>query len=205
MKFLLFSALSLLLVPSLGTAAIYEIDPAHSNVGFEVTHLGISKVPGSFKEYKGTFDFDEKSQTLKNLKVEIQTASIDTGNSDRDKHLKSADFFDAAKYPTATFSVKAPTKISGGNVMGDLTIRGKTEHVPVKIAFNGTAAAMGTTKSSFDAETTIDRRKFGMTWNKEVDAAKKPGLVESTTNKAKDLAVSNEVAITVNVEANQKK
>ena len=194
----------LLLSPS-AFSAVYALDPTHTTVGFEVIHLGISKVPGKFKEFKGTFEFDEKSQTLKDLNVEIKTASINTENTDRDSHLKAADFFNVEKFPVSTFKITKPVKLDGKPIKGELTLLGKTQNVTLNVKYNGSASMGGTQKTAFDAQGKIDRTQFGMTWNKEIEAAQKPNALKKAVNKAKDLAISNEVAIIINVEANQEK
>ncbi len=194
----------LLLSPS-AFSAVYALDPTHTTVGFEVIHLGISKVPGKFKEFKGTFEFDEKTQTLKDLNVEIKTASINTENTDRDGHLKAADFFNVEKFPVSTFKITKPVKLDGKPIKGELTLLGKTQDVTLNVKYNGSANMGGTQKTAFDAQGQIDRTQFGMTWNKEIEAAQKPNALKKAVNKAKDLAISNEVAIIINVEANQEK
>ena len=194
----------LLLSPS-AFSAFYALDPTHTSIGFEVIHLGITKVPGKFKDFKGSFEFDEKTQTLKDLTVEVKTASINTENNDRDGHLKGADFFNVEKFPVATFKISTPVKLDGKPIKGDLTLLGKTQSVAMNIKYNGSINMGGTQKTAFDALSKIDRTQFGMTWNKEVDAAQKPSAVKKAVNKAKDLAISNEVAIIINVEANQEK
>ena len=194
----------LLLSPS-AFSAVYALDPTHTSIGFEVIHLGITKVPGKFKDFKGSFEFDEKTQTLKDLNVEVKTASINTENNDRDGHLKGADFFNVEKFPMATFKITKPVKLDGKPIKGELTLLGKTQSVAMNVKYNGSINMGGTQKTAFDALSKIDRTQFGMTWNKEVDAAQKPSAVKKAVNKAKDLAVSNEVSIIINVEANQEK
>ncbi len=194
----------LLLSPS-AFSAVYALDPTHTSIGFEVIHLGITKVPGKFKDFKGSFEFDEKTQTLKDLNVEVKTASINTENNDRDGHLKGADFFNVEKFPVATFKISKPVKLDGKPIKGELTLLGKTQSVAMNVKYNGSINMGGTQKTAFDALSKIDRTQFGMTWNKEVDAAQKPSAVKKAVNKAKDLAVSNEVSIIINVEANQEK
>ncbi len=194
----------LLLSPS-AFSAVYALDPTHTSIGFEVIHLGITKVPGKFKDFKGSFEFDEKTQTLKDLTVEVKTASINTENNDRDGHLKGADFFNVEKFPMATFKITKPVKLDGKPIKGELTLLGKTQSVAMNVKYNGSINMGGTQKTAFDALSKIDRTQFGMTWNKEVDAAQKPSAVKKAVNKAKDLAVSNEVSIIINVEANQEK
>lgn len=202
-KLLVLSAFAL---TTLGFSNMYHLDPTHTTIGFEVSHLGITKVPGKFKEFHGTFEFDEKTQTIKNMKVEIKTASIDTGNTDRDKHLIGADFFNTTKkgHDKALFVVKGPVKLTDKPIEGMLTLNNKTHKVPMMIKYNGMANFMGMNKTAFDATTTIDRTKFGMTWNKPIENVQKPGMVETAANKAKEWAVGHEVTLNIHVEADQK-
>ena len=96
-----FCLASIFALPAFATS--YEVDKAHTYVGFEVDHLVISKVQGRFNDFSGTFDFDEKGNKLTNVAFTVKTASIDTNQADRDKHLRTADFFDVEKYPEMTF------------------------------------------------------------------------------------------------------
>ena len=143
------------------------IDRSHSEVGFQVRHL-LSKVRGRFNEFDGTIEFDEANPANSRVDVAIQAGSIDTGEADRDTHLRSADFFDVEKYPTLTFTSTSVTA-RGENtydVAGDLTIHGVTRQVTLPASFLGAAQdPWGNTKLVFEADLTLNRKDFGLTWN----------------------------------------
>ena len=144
-----------------------EIDRSHSDVTFQVRHL-LSKVRGRFNEFSGTIEFDESNPRNSRVDVTIQAASIDTGEADRDKHLRSADFFDVEKYPTLRFVSTSVTPRDGHayDVAGDLTIHGVTRQVVLPAAYLGAASdPWGNTKSVFEVELTLNRKDFGLTWN----------------------------------------
>jgi polyisoprenoid-binding protein YceI len=144
-----------------------EIDRSHSEVAFQVRHL-LSKVRGRFADFTGTIQFDESDAGNSKVDVTIQARSIDTAEGDRDKHLRSGDFFDVEKYPTLRFvstSVR-PRGDSTYDVAGQLTIRGVTRDVVMPASFLGTAQdPWGNTKFVFEAELTLNRKDFGLTWN----------------------------------------
>lgn len=173
------------------SAAVYNLDKAHMQVGFSVKHLMVSNVKGHFSTVNGTFEFDEKTKLLKNLQADIDVASVNTNEADRDKHLKGEDFFAAEKFPKMTFkSDKAKFKSVGKTtkVSGMLTIKDQTKPVVLDVVYNGSVEFMGTQKIGFTATTKINRKDFGITWNKSLD---KGGV-----------AVSDEVLITIEGEAN---
>lgn len=151
-------------------AGKYNIDPMHSKVGFEVAHLVISSVEGKFKTFSGVLVLDEKFEKSK-LEAEVDIGSVDTAVKDRDDHLKSPDFFDAAKFPKMTFK---STAISGKpekfKLSGDLTLKGKTQKVVFDGTYKGTAKdGYGNTKAAFSATTKINRKDFGLTWSQAVE------------------------------------
>jgi len=175
--------LSLFFCPLLGRAASFQLDPAHTQVGFKVSHLTISSVKGEFKKYEGGFDFDEKSKTLKDLLVKIDATSIDTNESDRDKHLRSPDFFNTEKFSEITFKINSPVKgIKAGKkvkVPGTLTLKGISKPVKLTVLYKGTVKdPWGNTKLGFEAHTEISRKDYGITWNKKLDSG---GLVVGET------------------------
>lgn len=148
----------------------YKLDESHTHLGFKIRHLGFSNVRGKFKEFTGTGDYDDKTGKLSNLKVSIQANSIDTNEPDRDKHLRSADFFDVEKFKELKFEsteVKYKGKIPH-QIIGKLTIHGITDTVTLDIDEWGGKAedAWGNQRFAFEATGKIDRRKFGLTWNK---------------------------------------
>lgn len=149
----------------------YNIDPAHSSVGFEIPHLVISSVDGKFTSYEGTIDLNDKIEKSK-VNVVIDVKSIDTGNAKRDDHLRSADFFEIAKTPKMTFK---STSVSGSlndlQIIGDLTIKGVTKKVTLKGKYLGSVAdGFGNQKIAFNAKTEINRKDFGLTWSNMVEA-----------------------------------
>lgn len=153
-------------------AASYTIDSVHSQVHFTVPHLMMFKVRGNFDNFNGSVEVDTANQTLTKTSATVDAASIDTDNEKRDKHLRSADFFDVAKYPEMTFVSK---KISGSGdaitVTGDLTIRGVTREVVLTGSYLGqTQDPWGNSRTGFEASGKIDRRDFGLTWNKALEA-----------------------------------
>ena len=176
-----------------GFAGIYVIDPAHTHVGFTVQHI-VSKVPGQFKTFDGVISFDEKNLSADSISVTIQTASIDTNNEIRDKHLQSPDFFDAAKNPIITF-VSVKVKAHGDKkykAEGNLTLHGVTKPVILTMEYLGQDMdPYGNQVAGFSASATIDRRDFGLVWNKTLASG--------------NLLVGNQVDIDLEVSANLKK
>jgi|SRR5689334_20700128 polyisoprenoid-binding protein YceI len=144
-----------------------DIDRSHSEVAFQVRHL-LSKVRGRFNDFTGTIEFDPSNPQNSRVDVTIQAASIDTGEPDRDKHLRSADFFDVETYPTLRFvsTSVTPRGENSYDVAGQLTIHGVTRQVVLPATFVGAAAdPWGNVKSVFEAELPLNRKDFGLTWN----------------------------------------
>lgn len=189
--FVLLSALFLLFSGTV-FANDYTVDKDHSHAGFKVRHI-ISKLPGEFKEFEGTFSFDPKKLDTAHGKFIIQTKSISTNNEKRDDHLRSPDFFDAAKYSDLTFESKKMTP-AGKNkykLLGDLTIRGVTKPVTFQVEYMGTAKdPWGNNRAAFSATTKINRKDFGVNWNKTLDNG--------------GLLVGDDVELELNVEAIEK-
>lgn len=156
----------------------YTPDPSHTTVGFSARHFVITKVRGQFKEFTATIMYDEQDITKSSLQGTIKVASIDTGNQKRDDHLRSADFFDAAKFPDITFRSTRIEKQGDAYVMvGPLTIRDVTKEV--KVPFNLTGKVTdpnGKQRVGFDAYLKINRKDFGVAWEKKMDNG---GLVVS--------------------------
>lgn len=148
-------------VPQL-TAGTWAIDTAHSTVGFTVRHLMVSKVRGRFQDFSGTITVDENGAPR--IDAEISTASITTDNAQRDGHLKTADFFEVEKYPTATFtSTSVQAKGDDFVLTGDFTLHGVTKSIDLNVEFNGVNAGMGNGPvAGFEATTTINRKDFGL-------------------------------------------
>ncbi|MFN7981247.1 MAG: YceI family protein [Vicinamibacterales bacterium] len=144
-----------------------NIDLAHSEITFQVRHL-LSKVRGRFSAFGGTITYDAANPTASSVNVNIQSASIDTNEPQRDGHLKGADFFAADTYPTSSFVSHsiASTGKDQYSVEGDLTIRDVTKRITVPVSFLGTAKdPWGREKVAFEAEFTINRKEFGLNWN----------------------------------------
>ena len=150
----------------------FTIDKAHSEATFQVRHL-ITKVRGRFRDFEGTIQFDEANPEQSSVSFTIQTSSIDTSESDRDKHLRSADFFSVDEHPTITFTSTRVRRISGGQfeVVGRLTIRGVTKDITVPVTHLGVAKdPWGKERAGFEAELTINRKDFGLSWNAPLEA-----------------------------------
>ncbi|KQU04380.1 hypothetical protein ASG56_13565 [Rhodococcus sp. Leaf7] len=148
-------------VPQL-SAGTWAIDPAHSTVGFTVRHLMVSKVRGRFQDFTGTVTVDENGAP--SIDAEIDVTSITTDNAQRDGHLKTADFFEVEKFPTATFrSTSVQAKGDDFVLTGDFTLHGVTKSIDLNVEFNGVNAGMGNGPvAGFEATTTINRKDFGI-------------------------------------------
>jgi len=149
----------------------YSLDAAHSKVGFDVTHLVIASVEGRFNGVTGEIEMGKKLEDTKiTAKVDIKTVS--TGNGDRDKHLMSPEFFDAEKFPEMTFVSKSVSgKSDALKIKGDLTMHGVTKPVVLDGKYTGVANdPFGNTKIAFQAKGKINRKDFGLTWSKMVEA-----------------------------------
>lgn len=148
--------------------ATYAIDPQHSQVDFGIKHMAISTVHGRFAISNGTIDLDEKNVADSSVKATINVLSVDTGEAARDTHLRSPDFFDTAKYPTATFTSTRITKTGDGyDVAGDLMLHGVTKLVTLHMEAPS-KEQIGMDKMphrGFTATTNLHRQDFGLTWN----------------------------------------
>ncbi|MGN5236690.1 MULTISPECIES: YceI family protein [unclassified Rhodococcus (in: high G+C Gram-positive bacteria)] len=144
------------------TAGTWTIDPVHSSVGFSVRHLMVSKVRGTFESFTGTIVVAEDGTASAN--AEIQVDSINTKNADRDAHIKSADFFDTANHPVATFATTGVRAENGDLLLaGDFTLHGVTRPIELKLEFNGVNPGMGQgAVAGFEATTVINRKDFGI-------------------------------------------
>lgn len=150
------------------TATQWAIDPTHSEVQFKIKHLVISTVTGAFKSFTGTMETDGDNFENARVSVSVDIASIDTNQGQRDEHLKSADFFDAAQYPTMTFVSTGLTKKDDDayELTGNLTIRDVTKPVTLAVEYGGMATDFyGNTKAGFEATGKISRKEFGLLWN----------------------------------------
>lgn len=157
---------ALLLNSSALFAAPYTLDVSHSQVGFKVKHMMVSTVSGNFSGFSGSYDLEKG--VLKSLSGTIKATSINTGIVKRDDHLRSADFFDVAKYPEITFNLLSH---KGKKVTGNLTMHGVTKKVTLDMDMGGVVTdPMGNQRSGFVLTGTINRKDFGLTWHKGMEA-----------------------------------
>jgi polyisoprenoid-binding protein YceI len=156
------------------TTTTWNLDPAHSAAEFKVKHMMISNVKGSFRALSGVLNLDEADVTGSSVEAFLPVATLSTGDEQRDGHLKSADFFDAEKFPTITFKSNEVKRTGEGEyaVTGDLTLRGVTK--PVTFAVEGPSAPgkdpWGNLRIGLSATTRINRKEFGLTWNSALEA-----------------------------------
>ena len=153
------------------SAGVYKIDKSHSEAGFKIRHF-LSKSSGRFDDFSGTIDLDEQDPTKSTVSFMIKAASIDTDNSSRDEQLRSEDFFWVDKYPEIIFMSTKITK-TGKNtydVTGNLTMRGVTKPITLPVTFLGTMHdPWGGVRAGFEAAITINRKDWGINWNKALD------------------------------------
>ena len=152
--------------------ARYDVDLDHSAIEFRVAHMVISKTTGRFMDYTGYIEMDPDALKVKALEAVIKTASVTTNHEKRDAHLRGPDFFNAEKYPTMTYKMKSYHKEGEDYVaVGDLTLLGVTKEIALKGSFNGvTRDPWGNMRAGFTAEGKLNRKEFGMNWNKALDS-----------------------------------
>lgn len=172
------------------SAEEYKIDGSHSKAQFSVKHLMVSNVRGEFGKMSGTVVFDEKNPGTTKIDATLDATTINTGVAQRDEHLRGADFFDTAKFPTLTFKSKSARKTADGlAVTGDLTMHGVTKEVVLNV--EGPSAEVkdpwGNQRRGATATAKIKRSDFGLNWNKAVEAG--------------GVMVGDDIAITIDVEA----
>jgi polyisoprenoid-binding protein YceI len=174
------AALTLLAASTPSWAAVYRIDPDHTNILLSATHLGVGTVQGRFEKFSGTLEYDPKDVGASRVSVKIDAASIDTHQEFRDKHLRSADFLDVEKYPEITF---ASTEVSGVDrnrlkVLGNLSMHGTTRPMVLLATLRGIVQDMDE-KSRIALTITgdINRRDFNMVWNRMVGTSALVGQV----------------------------
>lgn len=171
-------------------ADTYKIDNAHTMVGFTISHMVINDVQGRFKEFEGTVVVDpDKANAVQKAKATIQAKSIDTDISKRDDHLRSADFFDVEKFPTITFEAKKVEKDGNQQVLvGDFTMHGVTKEIRLPVTVKGPIKdPWGNMRIALKAGVTLNRKDYGLTWNKALEAG--------------GLLVGEDVTIQINAEA----
>jgi polyisoprenoid-binding protein YceI len=194
LKLLALTALFPLVAPGVGHASTWEIDQSNSGVEFSVRHMMVNTVKGQFEKIKGTIELDDKDVRKSVVRVTIDLASVNTHEPKRDGHLKSADFFDVAKYPTATFKSTKIAKASKNKlkVTGQLDLHGVTK--PVVLDVDGLTETFktpyGSTVRGVHATAKLDRKDFGIGWNKVLDNG--------------GVLVGNEVSLDINLELVEK-
>lgn len=171
----------------------YSLDLSHSQVGFSIKHMMVSKVKGKFDIYEGEVGFDEKAMKFTKLKGIIDADSINTDNERRDEHLRSADFFDVEKYPQIVFEMTGyKGDADGGKMDGKLSIHGVTKNVTLDVEMGGVVKdPWGNQRLGFSLEGDIKRQDFGLEWNKLLETG---GLV-----------VGDTVKLVIDIEAIEKK
>ena len=178
---MLFAAAPLFAAPE-----TYKIDPVHSTIGFKIRHL-VGNVTGRFADVSGLIKVDPDHPETSSVEATIKIASIDTFNAQRDEHLKSPDFFDAAKFEDMTFKSKSVKQLdkTTADVTGDLTIHGVTKEVVLHVSYLGKVTGpTGAPQTGWEATTKINRTDFGLVWNK---------LIEGTAMVGDDVEISLEI------------
>ena len=169
-------AIWIVAVPAVAAASAttYKVDPDHTNVGFRVRHL-FTSVQGRFDRFEGTIVYDPTKPEETKVEGSIEAASINTNVPERDKHLRSDDFFDVAKYPKITFVSTKPVDIDpskkNGKLEGKLTIHGTEKPVVLDVTYLGAAKdPWGNQRAGFSARTKVNRKDFGLTWNETLES-----------------------------------
>ena len=151
----------------------YQIDPAHSRIGFVARHAMVTKVRGQFNDFSGTLHLDEADPSRSTADVTVQMRSVETGQPQRDEHLRNSDFFEVDAYPTMTFRSTRAERHGDDNyrLTGDLTIKGVSRPVTLDIEYNGLVRdPFGNDRAGFEARATINRKDWGLTWNVALEA-----------------------------------
>jgi polyisoprenoid-binding protein YceI len=182
-------AAAVIAASSVAESETYQIDPMHTLVGFSVRHMVINTVKGSFKDVSGTVEYDGKDPMSVKAGGAIKAASIDTGVAKRDEHLRSPDFFDAARFPEITFESERIEKQGGAAVLvGKLTMHGVTKEVSLPLTVSGPIKdSWGNERIGIETTTMLNRKDYGINWSQKLDNG---GLV-----------VGDEVKVEINAEA----
>jgi polyisoprenoid-binding protein YceI len=175
------------------TSGSYDIDQKHSYIGFRVTHMGLAEVPGAFRDFTGTINYDGKDVSKSSVNFTAKVTSVDTGVAPRDNHLRNADFFEVEKYPDMTFkSTKVEKKDANWLVTGDFTLKGVTKQITIPFTVNGMMKDQkGNVKMGISAQTSINRQDYGVKYGNK--------LPDGT------LALSDTVKIDLQLEAGMQK
>ncbi len=193
MKLSFVAAVALAAAPAFAAPITLEADPAHSTAGFTVKHMGFTNVRGVFSKMQSTLHWDAQDPTKSSVETRIDAASVDTHNESRDKHLKSADFFDVQKCPEITFKSTSVEKSGDGyKVAGDLTMHCVTKPVTLTVETDGKPhkTPFGTEVYTFSATGKLNRKDWGLNWNKALEAG--------------GVLVSDDVTLNLDLEYGQK-
>lgn len=175
------------------TTEAWGLDKAHSTVSFKVRHM-MANVNGQFRDFDIAINVDRAKMANSSVEFTIQSTSIDTGNTNRDEHLRSADFFDVAKFPTISFKSVSMKETSKNEyaVTGDFTMHGVTKRITLPVTFLGLMKdPRGNEKAGFSIETTLNRKDFGIVWNRNLDEG--------------GVLLGDDVKVTIDLEVNKKK
>ncbi len=169
-------------------AAVYAADLDHSSVAFSIRHF-VTPVPGRFRDFSATFRYDPDAPARSTVEFRVKAASIATDNDDRDAHLRSADFFDAARFPELTFASTSVRALDATRfeVTGDLAMHGVVRRMTLPATLLGRVATPQGEKIGFETTFTLDRRDFGLTWNRVLEGA--------------GALLGNDVKVTISIEA----
>jgi polyisoprenoid-binding protein YceI len=182
-------AVSLAAAPAGATS--WEIDNNHSEVAFQIRHF-VTQVRGHFDTFGGTVVMDDENMANSSVEFWVETESIDTRNDNRDKHLRSADFFEVEKYPRITFTSEKIVKTGDNSfdVTGTFTMHGVSKTITLPVTFLGTMTTQRGAKAGFATETELDRKEYGIVWNQALDAG--------------GAMLSDNVSVEINLELNEK-
>ncbi len=154
-------------------AKIYEVNPDHSQLHFSIPYMKMTEVQGQFKKFSGEFEFTPETMEIKNLKFQAQGRSIDTNDGKRDFHLKGHEFLYTSKYPTLDYTLNDSVKLTLNHPIvteGTLSLRGESKRYPLKLTFKGIEKdPWGKENAFFSGEFQLNRKDFGIVWNKELD------------------------------------
>jgi polyisoprenoid-binding protein YceI len=185
-------ALAFAPAPSWAAATTFTVDPGHSDVSFQIRHL-MSKVRGVFRDVSGTIVRDDQDASKSSVVLTIQAASIDTRNASRDQDLRGPNFFDVARFPVITFESSRVEKTSDSEyrVTGQLTMHGISKQITLPVTFDGQMKdPSGTVRAGYSLATRLDRKEFGINWNRALDNG--------------GYLLSDEVDVAITIEAKQK-
>ena len=178
--------------PAMVQGATFEVDTAHTTIGFSIRHMVINNVQGAFREFQGAIEYNEQDPASLSIKGSIKAASVDTGIAARDEHLRSGDFFDVTKYPEITFESTRVSHRDGQLILiGNFTLHGVTQEIRLPLTIAGPITdPQGNVRIGLETSLVLNRKDYGMNWSKVIDNG---GLV-----------VGDEVTIQINAEAMHK-